>query len=326
MNILSVTSHCGGGVGSVLLDWIAKDTQNSHSIACLDYANQKAKESGAFIVSCLGSPEGHNQVRHMMREADIVVLHWWDHPLLYDLISQPLPDCRMVAWAHKNTAYPPAEIAYPDLWVDTSPVQGHGRYIWSCGDISRFLAIQPKEHSGFNIGTVVSMKMDIKGTLNLFMKIGELIPEAYFTWIGDFTPMNMFDYHNIQFLGKVPDIAPYLSEMDLFAYPLKPDHYGTCEQVLGEAMAAGVVPVVMDNPAERLIIQDSESGLLARDEANYIHCMKYLHNLPSERYLMADKARIHAKSVYNIDNMIQQWNDVFDEMMKQPKRPHGGLK
>ena len=42
MRILHVTRHLGGGLGTVILDWAAY-SKNGHTIACLDYANDKAK-------------------------------------------------------------------------------------------------------------------------------------------------------------------------------------------------------------------------------------------------------------------------------------------
>ena len=54
--------------------------------------------------------------------------------------------------------------------------------------------------------------------------------------------------NNVNIIGKIDNIEPYLAVFDIFAYPLNPNHYGTAEQVLQEAMAAGVVPVVFNNP------------------------------------------------------------------------------
>ena len=65
----------------------------------------------------------------------------------------------------------------------------------------------------------------------------------------------------LEIVGKIPDIKPYLSKFDVFAYPLNPNHYGTAEQVLQEAMAAGIVPVVMNNPAEKILVKHNNKYL-----------------------------------------------------------------
>jgi glycosyltransferase involved in cell wall biosynthesis len=104
--------------------------------------------------------------------------------------------------------------------------------------------------------------------------------------------------------------------MDVFGYPLRSDHYGTCEQVLGEAMAAGVVPVVMDNQAETLIIQDGLNGFIAHSKQHYIDHFNYLCN-NHRRFSSACRER--AKELYSLDTMIQNWDEVFQEMMLKPK-------
>ena len=49
IKILHITPHLGGGVGSVLLNWLQYETLNckekKHLIATLDFANEKAKDT-----------------------------------------------------------------------------------------------------------------------------------------------------------------------------------------------------------------------------------------------------------------------------------------
>lgn len=265
-------------------------------------------------------------MRCMMREADIVMMHWWDHPLLYALISEPLPACRMVAWAHKNISYSLPEITYPDLFLDTSPIQGHVQHIWSTGDMERFFNIKPAPHEGFNVGYcgTVDYKKLHRDFIPICKKIADVVPDVHFTVVGE---MKLPDYKDelqmgglFTFIGKVDDVAPYLAEMNVFGYPLRPDHSGTCEQVLGEALAAGVVPVVMNNSAERLIIEDGRNGYIGIDEKDYVKAIQFLYSNPKIRKSMSKHARQDAKELYSIKKMVKQWDDVFQEMMKQPKR------
>ena len=59
-----------------------------------------------------------------------------------------------------------------------------------------------------------------------------------------------------------PTPAAALSGADIFFYPLQRDHYGTAENALIEAMSLGLVPVVLDNPAELAIVRHGETGLV----------------------------------------------------------------
>jgi glycosyltransferase involved in cell wall biosynthesis len=324
MKILHLVSHLGGGAGSVIMGWLGINSSNNHTIYCLDYANPKsilwAKEND--IEMAWQQPPW--MLKAWITEADIVLVHYWRHPMLADLLAYPLPPCRLVFWCHNNREYTPEELAFPDLWIDTSPVQGHGRYIWSSGGVDRFLEIKPKPHKGFNIGYVgtVDRKKIHPQFIPMCLKIAESIPNVHFTVIGEndrFTAgadnKNLFT-----FVGKVDDVAPYLAEMDVFGYPLRPDHYGTCEQVIGEAMAAGVVPVLMDNPAER------EIGYAVKDEQQYCDTIYALYKNPDRRRRLSDNCRKTAKELYSIDTMISRWNDVFEDMMEQPKRSRKELR
>jgi len=224
----------------------------------------------------------------------------------------------VVAWAHKNYPVPQRYLDYPDLFIDTSPIQGHGRHIWSTGGISRFLEIKPKAHKGFNVGYVGEISYKGKMHPDIFDMCNAIdIPDVHFTFVGE-NKTAMTSGDKFTFTGKVDDVAPYLAEMDVFGYPLRPDHYGTCEQVLGEAMAAGVVPVVMDNPCEKMIVLEG-----AKSPEEYVGTVLSLYAQDMRRGKLSFACRFRADYLYSVDRMVREWNKVFDEMMQKPKRSHG---
>ena len=52
INIMHITPHLGGGVGTVLLDYLEYTQHNNnfnHSVYCLDYANDNAKKKSQNI-------------------------------------------------------------------------------------------------------------------------------------------------------------------------------------------------------------------------------------------------------------------------------------
>lgn len=330
MKILHITPHFGGGVGTVIRDWMDKviaANDHDHSIISLDHVNKKTKDWAIdrgfpYLTDLAGVMGTMGWVYLAIEESDIVLVHYWDHPMLVELLSKPLPNCRMVFWCHKNYSLKYEELQYPDRFYFTSPVQYQKNTsvsIWSTGNMERFLAIEPKPHKGFNIGTVVSKKMDIPKTMELFMEVARQMEDAHFIWIGDAIPVNFMDSPfrgspNFIFTGKVDDVAPYLAEMDVFAYPLRPDHYGTCEIALGEAMCAGVVPVVMDNPAEKKIVWHMDNGLMASTPEVFVKKIIKFRDMP-ERKQLQEGARERGKKLYNINTMIASWDEVFNEMM-----------
>ena len=327
MKILHISPHMGGGVGTVIMGWQTK-LEVKQTVMCLDWANHKAIATlkGHLIGDASAMDKKHPFIHDVIRNNDIVLVHYWDHRMLADLLADPLPPCRLVFWCHKNIPYSQAALDYPDLWIDTSPIQGRGRHIWSTGGIDRFLQIQPKAHEGFNVGYVgtIDFKKIHPDFQHICDHLIESIPNIHFIMVGEphfsLRPSSFFT-----FTGKVDDVAPYLAEMDVFGYPLRPDHYGTSEQVLGEAMAAGVVPVVMDNPAERRIIKFCHDGLTATNEQEYVHSIYSLYLDKKVRGKMSNSARKKAAELYSLDTMIDKWNAVFDETMSKPKRDRGTL-
>jgi glycosyltransferase involved in cell wall biosynthesis len=316
MNILHVTPHLGGGVGTVVLGWVKKDMANNHTISYLEPGIDHPG-IGIPIVPCR-EEEGY----------DIIVVHYWERYSMRKWLSIPHPASRLVFWSHRNDPYPQSLIDYPDRWIDVSPVQGYGDWIWSTGGVERFLDIQPKDHAGFNIGTVASPKLH-ENWFEMCEKIKSRIPEATFTVLG-VLPAGILDkgvgrleYYN--YVGRVSDVAPYMAEMDVFGYPLRRNHFGTCEQVIGEAMATGVVPVVGNNLAEMSIIDHTYNGLVANTKKDYIDSVVRLYEDPKFRKNLSRMAKEDARYFYCIHTMIRKWNGIFRQMMKQPKRERGTI-
>lgn len=325
-NITHITSHVGGGVGTVIRGWLENDKSNTHTVICLDTINQKTKQHAEDNGYPVRRALNRTIRKSFIEWADIVVVHYWDHPLLYEFLSEPLPDARVVFWCHKNFEIPQEHLGYPDMFVATSPVididySNHkNTVIWSTGGIDRFLNIKKKKHKRFTIGYVGTV--DYKKLHPDFIKMCNAIdiPNVRIIVIGE-NKIGEESTNRIEFIGQVDDITPYLAQMDVFFYPLRSDHYGTCEQVLGEAMAAGVVPVVMNNECEKhILVNDGGfNGYKTRNWNEVSMVIEYLHDFASDREFQSQNARKTAKKLYPIDKMINYWNELFNKLMKQPK-------
>jgi glycosyltransferase involved in cell wall biosynthesis len=316
MKILHVAGHYGGGIGTVVRGWLENDGANEHTVFSLEQMKDKRIKLLEVPIYEITEPQ--------IADADVVVVHLWDNPTLLEYL-QKLPPCRLVFWSHKNWDVPKELVAFPDLFLDVSPIQGHGRHIWSTGGVERFLNVKSAPHRGFNIGYIglVDYRKLHKDFIPMCHEIKKRIPEAKFIIAGEVKiPIEGLG-PEFQFLGHTDDVAGVLAQCDVFGYPLRPDHWGTAEQVLGEAMAAGVAPVVMDNPAERLIV--NMDGFCAYDAADYAESVEWLYNFPEDRKKCAMECKARAADLYSIDKMIKSWDDVFQEMMQKPKRSHNVL-
>jgi hypothetical protein len=122
------------------------------------------------------------------------------------------------------------------------------------------------------------------------------------------------------FRGQIDDVPAALAAFDVFGYPLGPRHYGTGEQVLIEAMAAGVPQVVLDNGPERYVVKDGVTGIVARNVHEYVGAIETLHADRALRLRLSNGSRDYARRIYSIENAAQLWFSVYDELWERDKK------
>ena len=126
--------------------------------------------------------------------------------------------------------------------------------------------------------------------------------------------------HRFDFRGYVDDIAPVLSILDVFGYPLCEDNYSTSELVLQEAMFAGVPCVVFSYGGAARVVVDGETGFVVASEAQYVERICYLHRRPDVRARMGAAAAAHARARLGVANFAPLVDIVYDRLMNMPKR------
>jgi glycosyltransferase involved in cell wall biosynthesis len=352
VSILHIAPHLGGGIGKVLLNYVVRAKERemfSHKIVCLDYANDDAKriakKEGLSLNDCFSKK--HGELLKLIEESDIVLIHWWNHPLLYDfLVRTELPPCRILMWSHISGYHPPYIFTkplfdYADLFVFTTQISFDTveikklnkrkkemiRTIWSTGGVESVADVEKRTHKGFNVGYIGTVDycklhpdfLDMSASVDLedvkFIVVGcgnekEIQDEAISKGWGD----------KFQFLGFVDNIKEYLAIFDVFGYPLAPYHYGTCDQVLAEAMACGIVPVMLENKMEVSMVEDGVTGLVAVDKKSYAEAIKKLHDDVQLREKLSEAAKKKAKERFSLDEMIVEWEAVFNECLAMEKR------
>lgn len=351
IKILHLTPHLGGGVGKVLLNLLTNTKKNlffDHAIACLDYANQNAVKTAKYVGFSLidNMAEKKEDLLKKIANADIILIHWWNHPLLYNfLVRESLPACRVIIWSHNSGLYPPGVytnkiLSYPDLFVFTTPVSFESKevqnltykqrkklhVVWATGGIEQAKLIKLKKHSGFNIGyigTVDYAKLH-PNFLTICAKVK--IPNVKFIVCGgpsekiiekEAKKKGMANKFN--FIGPVADITKYLSIFDIFGYPLASYHYGTCDQTLQEGMASGIVPVVLSNKMEKTMVKSGVTGIVAKNENDYIQALETLYNNKVLKCLLSQNAKKYALKYFSTDKMVQEWEEIFKEILSIPK-------
>jgi L-malate glycosyltransferase len=352
-NILHILPHAGGGVGTVMRAILAAEAVTEspykHTVASLEYLNDATKTHCAkYGISWIDEIATNRkaEVPALLKAADIVLAHWWNHPFIMQFLFQGLPPTRLIMWSHVNgffapQSFFPALFDVPDRFVFTSktsftapaiqllPEQDRGklRVIRSCSGIPEgaeniFEKLNPFQ-AGY-IGTVESVKMHSDF---LIMCANAGIPSPCIVAGGPAheelrkkaAALNLSSHFNI--LGPVTDPKAIYRQLHAFAYPLSPRHYGTGEQVVIEAMAYGAVPVVLSNPPEEALIIHGETGLIAKSAADFSAALRMLMDNPDERKRIADGGHRFVMEECGIEHSIRAFHALFEETLSFPKQP-----
>lgn len=307
MKILHIAAHLGGGIGkahAAIARALPREVEQTFLLleAPIDrrHAHTIARCGGRVIVE-----RDPACIRAHALQADIVQLEYWGHPLLESVPFVFLPGIKTVCWCHVSGLFAPVMPAFPafDRVVLTSdislpavkPAMRERTSVINSG--FGFAGMRPHARaSGRRPAITYLGTVDFK---KLHRGIFDALDDAT---DDDLTPISLWGHINpevagcaaamrrperIALKGHTLDPAAALAEADIFFYPLRPDHYGTAENALVEAMSLGLVPVVLDNPAETQIVTHGESGLVAR---SIDECVAYLGRLARTPSLRADLA------------------------------------
>lgn len=348
--ILHISPHLGGGVGKVLLNYLKNTKSNnkySHNIFCLDFINDNAKN----ILDTEMIPYKEEISKNIkllidtIEFSDIVVIHWWNHPLLFELlVKYKLPSCRLIFWSHVSGKQAPQIFShklfdYADKFIFTTPIsfltkeaetyknQEKLSSIWATAGIDYVENIEKKEHKEFNIGYIGTLDFSkmYSNFIELCSKIN--IPNVKFIVCGEGCDKNKLIQQTKDlkiedkfiFTGFVDDITPYLEIIDIFAYPLNQNHYGTCDQVLVEAMGVGIPCIVFENDMERYMIHNSYNGFVVKNEKEYVSSIEKLYQNNVYKKILEKNAKEEALRRFSLNETIMKWNIVFNELLKKDK-------
>lgn len=355
IKLLHITAHLGGGVGKVLSSLVAESERRQdgirHTVACLEVPEkiqfaERLQLHGGHLLLCPTRQELTEQIW----QADIVQVEWWHHPVVAGwLCGGTLPAMRLVVWSHVSGLHPPEIpppfVAAPHRFLFTSPCS------W---EHPRLAALQPKVRQ--RIGVVYSsggfqdmptsldrsrnglLQVGYVGTLN-FAKLNprlldfvaavrlpgfrlaligdpttgtELVAKAVSDGIGD----------RLELRGYRADVASELSHLDVLAYLLNPLHYGTTENALLEAMAMGVVPVVLDNPAERYLVTHLETGVVVDGPVAFSEALDWLAAHPDERARLSANAAHTVRTRFAVGRTADGLMTHYQAVLNEEKRSY----
>ena len=346
MKVLHVTPHLGGGVGkahAAMRGVLPAEVEQTFVLleAPRDRRYVQLIENGGAQVIVA---DALTQVARLAGEADIVQFEFWNHPRLFECLANcPFPAIRSVFWSHisgvSQPLIPPGlmEEAMRFVFTTRASLDIASLALLSDAARSRLAVI----NSGFGfagaerrvplrdrkpaiayLGTVDFVKMHP----GFFDAIDEQLHDdvRVSVW-GAVDPSGpvaararaMRHPERVKFRGETPEPAAALAEADIFFYPLQPDHYGTAENALIEAMSLGLVPVVLNNAAERAIVHDGETGFIARSIAESVPLLHMLLSAPDMRERMSRNAITQIVQTRTADQSVRDFMIVWLGMLSK---------
>lgn len=349
--VLHLTPHLGGGVGKALATLVQTKTSRDfrHVIVCLEQPEKtqfldQIRESQCEVVI---NPD-HACLDSLVAKADILQLEWWNHPATIEaLCNLSLHPIRLLVWCHVSGLYNPTIpvglINAAQRFIFTSPcswqnddVVKHNEWQNKLGVISSAGGFESMPHRHASILEAPSnLKTGYIGSLNFSKLHPDYVRFLASVDLPNFTVSLFGDLLNreelerqclaagkpelLQFHGYTSNVVAVLEQMDILAYLLNPLHYGTAENALLEAMAMGVLPIVLSNPAERCIVTHGETGLVLSTPEEFAAAIKWLSTHPAERIAMGQKAAASVRQRFTAAKMAQDFEQVYSGILPRNK-------
>lgn len=353
MNILHIAAHLGGGAGKAISGMAIQGKENFpdiHKILLLQYPEKsryvrECQENGVWVGIWNGDETP-------LKWADVIVVSWWNHPLMARFLRTfPLTSRPMILWSHVNGChYPMLSCSFIDRFdrvLFTSPyslknpvwTSEESERVGACSEIvwgmGRFMPEQIEAKAAYN--NQGNFTIGYIGTLNYgklhpqfiaYCKaVCNRIPEAKFVMAGDRNEALKQEVHfaglekHFSFLGYVTDVPALMRSFDVFGYLLNPQHYGTTENVLLEAMACGVMPVVLRQNTEQSIVPPEEAYVIDGPE-EYGARMSYLWDQSDRRAQLSYAARDYVRQHFDSAANTARFRRVCQQALEQVPKTH----
>lgn len=282
-----------------------------------------------------------------IEQADIVQVHFWNNPEIYNFLRNDLPAMRLLVKLCIMGDNPPHVITptlldYSDFVLATSPCtlqlpifQALSDKNWSqkidvvygIADWDRLANLQACSHQNFNVGYIGTINFAKMHPRYIPMSAAISVPDIKFIVCGGGIQSALQQQaialgvsEKFDFRGYVENIKPVLETLDVFGYPLCVDTYATSEKSLQEAMYAGVPPVVFPYGGVKDLVKHEQTGLVVESESEYQQAIEYLYYHPDVRLKLGRNAADYARQVFDSKNAAKQLHQIYERMVKLNKR------
>lgn len=351
VKVLHITAHLGGGIGKALSGLVLNtppDSGVSHSIVCLESPHKKQFleqliDSGCFVSI---APD-HAVLAGLIERSDIVQLEWWGHPVtIATLCGGSLPPMRLLVWCHVSGIHTPTIpaplIKAAQCCIFTSPCSYEAAevmqllpshrdrmdVIYSAGGFNGLIAPDRRNNDSLVAGYLGSLNFAKLHPRYIEYLSAVTIPDFTVRMIGDIANRDILEQQCLEagrpglldFRGYATDVYTELAAINVLPYILNPQHYGTTENALLESMVMGVVPVVLDNPAERCLVKDGVTGLIIRTPQEFGDAVAWLANNPMSRRDIVRRMVSSVRDQFAVCKMTEAFNRHYTSVNAMDKK------
>jgi glycosyltransferase involved in cell wall biosynthesis len=289
-----------------------------------------------------------SSIMRLMETSDIVHGHFWNSPEIYDVFRHDLPLMRLLLSIHIAGDELPQVLTselidFSDHLLLTSPYSRglavlnalpedertrKTAMVYDTGDFERLRDVQPKAHSGFNVG-YIGMVDFVKMHPNFVPMCASIeVPQIHFTVCGPgkahavlrTQARELRVSEKFEFRGYEENIGSILEILDVFGYPLCQDNYSTAELALQEAMFCGIPPVVFNHGGAQMTVTHGQTGFVVKSEAEYKQAIEYLFHNPHERARLSGNCIEYARKAFGAENVSHTLNSIYNRLTALPKR------
>jgi glycosyltransferase involved in cell wall biosynthesis len=330
MKVLHIVAHLGGGVGKAHAAMAMYFQPHvAQTFALLEKPIDRYTQALALAGCNISVGLDTERLSELIRGADIVQIEHWGHPLLVEAHDLVLTEARrwgkkVVCWCHVSGLH------YPLLPYNL--VEGVDQFVLTSPISNEILPDCPVINSGFGFASpdmfllpdnrvVYLGTVDFKKLHRDFFSVISMIPQS--------APIDVWGHVSVEaataaeghrvshcLRGYTNDPQAALARGNVFFYPLRSDHYGTAENSLIEAMSLGLVPVVLNNPAEIVIVRHGVNGLVAKSMHEALSFVEILVHSSKTRDYLSRKAIQSARkrsARASALQFAQLWRSLLDQ-------------